>query len=206
MSDQRSTNFLVGIAGPSCSGKSTLQANLQSELGNEIAVFPFDDLFTGAESTNKDTAIDREGPDMYRWDDYFDHMSSLKHGLDVNMITNSKESVEAGIKSRVIVPRPVIVAAGFLALHNEEVNALFDSTIFIDLNDDEIVRRRLARATPGDSLDSIDYIKSAVLPGNQKYVLPQRTAAEHIVDGALDPMTMAADVIDIIRQAQSQRA
>lgn len=196
---------MIGIAGPSCSGKSTLEANLQLELGEEVTTFPFDDLFVGPDAVSDDSA-DIEGPASYRWDDYFDHLNGLAHGLRVDLISHSQESQAAKINKRVLVPRPVIVVAGFLALHSPRINGFFDTTIFIDLDDDEIVRRRKARALPNDPYDTEDYIKGPVLDGNRKYVLPQRDIAEHILDGTSKPSALKAEAIEIIRHAQSRKA
>lgn len=199
-----SPNVIIGIAGPSCSGKSTLEANLQLELGEELTTFPFDDLFVGPDAVS-DASADIEGPESYRWDDYFDHLSSLARGVSVSLISHSQESQAAKINKRVLAPRPVIVVAGFLALHSPRINGFFDTTVFIDLDDDEIVRRRMARALPNDPYDTEDYIKGPVLNGNRRYVLPQRDIAEHILDGASEPSALTAEAIEIIRHTQFRK-
>lgn len=205
MTSNTAPNIVIGIAGPSCSGKSTLEANLKNELGDEVTTFPFDDLFVGANAIASTPHIDREGPEVYRWDDYFNHINSLRRGIGISLIANSKESSMAGIRERLIVPRPIIVAAGFLALHDEKVNNLYDAKIFIELDDEEIVRRRQARALPNDPLDSIEYIESAVLPGTSKYVRPQKDIADYIIDGSAEQSILTAQVIKIITETQSRK-
>jgi uridine kinase len=193
-------NLLVGIAGPTCSGKSTLEANLQKELGDEMAILPFDDLFIGPEALANNPAIDNEDPEAYRWEDYLRHLEDLRSNKQICMTANSRESRQAGIEERVITPRPIILAAGFLALHSPKVNSLFDATIFIDLSDSEIMRRRLQRGLSDDPLESPDYIKGRILPATKRYVMPQREVADYTLNGMDRPQTLTAKVLEIINQ------
>jgi uridine kinase len=101
----------------------------------------------------------------------------------------------------VIRPRPIVIAAGFLALHDEEVNRLFDTTAFIDLPEAEILRRRRERANPENPWDKPGYIAESLVAGTRKHVLPQRERAEHILDGMKSQHELVEDALKIIRHA-----
>ncbi len=189
----------VGITGGSCSGKTTLEQTLQTLLGDRLALFPFDDMFVGLAALAGKTVTDWEDPHLYRWDDFVRHMRDLKAGRTVTIIATSRESVAAGIESRRIEPRPLVVVAGFLVLHHPEVTGLFDTTIYLDAPEDEIVRRRLVRANPDSPWDRTEYIHGLLIPGHRRVVVPQRQRAEHILDATVSQQQLASEVVAIIQ-------
>src|SRR5579859_3779753 len=167
----------VGITGGSCSGKTTLEHNLEVMLGDRLTLFPFDDMFVGRAALAGRTVTDWEDPNLYRWGDFVSHARDLKAGRAVTIIANSRESKAAGINTRRIEPRPIVVVAGFLVLYDPEVTKMFDITIYLDVPEDEIIRRRLARANPDSPWDSTEYINGALIPGHRRVVVPQRELA-----------------------------
>lgn len=65
---------MVGVAGPTCSGKSTLERNLVVSLQDDVSILPFDDMSRGFENPS-DMGLDSwEHPDCYRWEDYRQHL------------------------------------------------------------------------------------------------------------------------------------
>lgn len=93
--------------------------------------------------------------------------------------------------------------AGFLALHDEPTRALCDQRLFIDLPEEEIMRRRTERADPNSPWDTPEYINEELIPGHRQYVEPQREYADHIVDGMLDPDQLAYEVARLITELRS---
>ena len=189
----------VGITGGSCTGKTMLEHNLAATFGDRLALFPFDDMFVGRTALAGKTVTDWEDPNLYRWDDFVSHMRDLKEGRPATIIAKSRESKVAGIDSRRIEPRPIVVVVGFLALHHPEVRKLFDTTIYLDVPEDEIVRRRVARANPDSPWDSAEYIHEMLIPGHRRVVVPQREFADHILDATVSPEQLAGEVAAIIQ-------
>ena len=70
--------------------------------------------------------------------------------------------------------------------------------LIIDLPEEEMVHRRLARAKPDDPWDNTDYIMNGLLPGYRRHVAPQRDLAEHVVDGTLGQQQLTEQVMQII--------
>lgn len=192
----------IGIAGSSCSGKTTLQHRLLQELGeDQLAIISFDDFFKGVEALHGGRGIySWESPRLFRRRDYAQTMTSLKEGRPARFATHSFDSVQAGITEKTIEPRRFIVAAGFLALHWPEVTSLFDASIFIDLPEEVMVERRLARAVQRQSTSWEDerYMEKALIPGNRKYVLPQREYADYAIDGMEPLEKLTAQLVDIM--------
>jgi len=190
----------IAIAGGSCSGKSTLESNLQGHFGDRMASISFDDFFVGLLAIPGGVVENWDDPALYRFDEYEEVMSELKAGHTVGFVPHSYEAKAEGITRRIIEPRPLLAAAGFLALHAPKVNRFFDTTFFIDLPEDEIVSRRLTRSNsrePGPWNDE-DYIRRTLIPSHRRYILPQRDVADHVIDGLQSPEAIANQVIQII--------
>lgn len=141
---------------------------------------------------------DWESPNLYCWNDFFEALSALKQGHTVTLHANSRESTEAGITTRRIEPRPIVLVAGFLALHDDAIRSLYDDTVYIDLPEAEIIRRRKARANPDSPWDSDEYINGGLIPGHRKFVVPQRDLANHIVSGLVAREALAEEVASIV--------
>lgn len=187
--------MVVGVAGGTCTGKSTLETALQSRFGQDLTVVPFDDFFVPRDVLDSLPINRWDGPDVVRWRDYHDALSTLRSGHSVTIPTHSRESVSAGIENRTIAPTRIVLVAGFLALHDETARSQFDLKLFIDLPESEIVRRRLARAVLGDPWDTPEYVYGNLLEKHDSYVVPQLALSDFVVNGALDPDALAKEVI-----------
>lgn len=189
---------IIAVAGGSCSGKTTLIRNLAERLGDDLANFPFDEMFVGFAALREVEVTDWESPALYRWDELLRCLRELKDGRPV--IVQGSESRDNGetVTMLRIEPRPILMVGGFLALHDERVRALYDQTIFIDVSEDEIIRRRKAQADPSIPMDSDQYITGPLIAGHRKYVEPQREFADHIVEGTLPPEVLAGEVARLL--------
>lgn len=189
---------LVGIAGGSCSGKTTLVKELVTRLGPGLEVISFDDYFVGTQALKGRGIEDWESPRLYHMDRFVDDLAGLKAGHGVNIACRSRESVARGIISRVIEPKPLVIVEGFLIFHEPAARALFDRKFFVDLPEDEIVRRRLARIQGTSGWDDPTYIADKLLPGHRNLVVPQQNYADTILDGMLTTTQLADQVCTLL--------
>jgi uridine kinase len=189
----------IGITGGTCSGKTTLEDNLAAIFGDEICLFPFDDMFAGLQALQGRKVTNWEAPGLYRWNDLIQHLHDLKNGRPTTIDARSRDSAPAGILTRRIEPRPSTVVAGFLTLYHPAVRDLFDSTIYLHAPEEVLVARRLARANPRNPWDEPHYIHQMLMPGHRRVVLPQRDFAQHIIDATMPPADVAQQVTRIIR-------
>lgn len=174
---------LIGIAGGTCSGKTTLLKNLADKFGDSISVLSFDEYFIGSDLYDVNTITNFEDPKLYNFDGFIRDLRLIKQGKPLTIRANSRESAENGLKQKTIASKPVIIVEGWLIYHNLEARNLFDKKIFIDLPDEEITRRRHARTKGSRHWDSHDYIQAKIIPGHRKYVEPQKAYANLILDG-----------------------
>ena len=195
----------VAVTGGTCSGKTTLASGLSRRFGDELAIVPFDDLAIGraALAAAGRTVTDWDDPGLWRWDDLRRHLADLRAGRATVIDARSRESRAAGVTSRRVEPRPVVVLVGYLALHDETLARTFDVRVYLDLPEHELVRRRVLRPPTEENREP--YVSSTLLPAHRRLVVPQRARATHVVDGMLPPDTVADEVADIIRRCRRSR-
>ena len=192
-------SFIVGIAGPTCSGKTTLERNLTQSLGNSVSILPFDDMSIAGEPEDVG-ATSWEHPDCYRWPEYRQHLRDLREGRPTTVEANFWESRNEGIYRRRVEPREIIVSVGFLALYDAIARKEFDLKLYIDLPDDELIARRVKRQQYLDpTADPMPYILDHILPANRLYVEPQRRYAHAVIDGRHTRSQIHDKVLELIR-------
>ncbi len=189
---------LIGIAGSTCSGKTTLINALQKEFGIKLTTLSFDEYFIGSDKYNLDKITNFEVPKLYDYEKFIKDLEHLKNGKDLFIRTNSRESSEIGITKKIIKCKPTIVVEGFLIFYEKAARDLFDSRIFIDLPDDEILRRRFARTKGSTHWNSREYIQNKIIPYHHKYVEPQKVFAHKSIDGLQSPNDIATEVTEYI--------
>lgn len=195
----------IGIAGSSCSGKTTLLQNLAERFGDDAALVSFDDFFKGVDALGGGEDIANwETPDLFRVEEYHQAIATLRAKQSAHFAARSYESRQAGLDERTIQPRRLVIAAGFLALYLVRKD-LFDIKLFIDLPEAEMVRRRLGRAALRGTTDWEDeaYMRDALIPGNREFVQPQKNIADYCIDGMHPPDEIARQVTNIIAQVNS---
>ena len=194
---------LIGIAGPTNTGKTTLNRELGRRITPFPMVFSYDeyDLFpSGSEAMERELVehniINWEDPSLFDEEAYAADMERVKAGLPVVLQARSRESLESGQTTRNIVPSRLNIVEGVFLYHNPKARDQFDFRFYIDLPVEEMIRRRLAR-TPADSSDpwdQRDYIEGEMVKGTELFVAPQREHAHVILDG-LQPTSQLADIV-----------
>jgi uridine kinase len=173
---------LIGICGGSCSGKTTIVNYIISKHPN-ISVLHFDDYFLGSSRLDFNSITDWESPELYLFDRYIKDLKTLKSGKPIDIECNSRESLQRGIYSKTISPAEAVIVEGFLIFYNKEARELFDNFFFIDISEDELKTRRIARMKEGDNWDDLNYINTKLIGGHRKYVVPQKKYADMVLDG-----------------------
>lgn len=194
---------LLGIAGATCSGKTTLERKLAEHYKPGIDILPFDDMCIPYQELGEVEVDDWEQPHMYKFDEYVRHLRALADGQAVTFAANSWQSYQEGIKERTVWPRRLVVSVGFLAMHDQRARELFDNTIFIDIPEEVIEERRVARdSAPGflDEEGMREYVHRHILPAHRQYVVPQAGYANVIIDGTLSEDEVLARVLEHIEQ------
>ncbi|MBI2622638.1 MAG: hypothetical protein HYW64_00910 [Candidatus Levybacteria bacterium] len=201
--------MLVGIAGPTCSGKTTLLRELRQRLGAKVAILSFDeyDLYPSGspalkEALKNGSIANWENPSLFDYERYLKDLQKLREGKSVTLLTRSRESQSEGSDRKTVQPDRYTLVEGVFAFSDPRTVVLFDRRFYVDIPVDEMIRRRLDR-TPKDSADPWDspqYIEIDMVAGTEYYVKPQRAKADVVLDGLQSPAELASRVIEEIKK------
>jgi len=181
--------YFIGIAGGSCSGKTTLARELARRLGeSDTAGISIDSYYLGL------SAADRQEIERYN----FDHPDALDHKLLTDHLKKlaAGEAVERPVydftthtrTSRVerMEPVPFVIVEGLFPLYWEAVRALLGTKVFIDAPHEVCLNRRLERDTTERGRPREEVIRrynEMARPMYEKYVLPSKRFADVVIDG-----------------------
>lgn len=178
--------LFVGIAGGSGSGKTTLVDELKKRCGTGITVISHDSYYKAREdiSFEERTQLNYDEPDAFETELMASHIRALKQGFSVDVpVYDFKHHTRSNRVTRTD-PCPVILVEGILLFACPEITELMDVKIFVDVDSDIRIIRRILRDVEerGRSLDSVvrQYM-TTVKPMHEKYVEPSKKCADLVV-------------------------
>jgi uridine kinase len=185
--------FLIGVAGGSSSGKTTISERLVDLTGEEhLSRIELDSYYTDRSSEAMDVRrqANYDHPDAFDWPLLNDHMAALANGASVEVpIYDYAEHNRSG-RTRTVPPKKIIVVDGILVLWDRALRERFDLKIFVDTAPDIRFIRRLQRdvADRGRTAQSvIDQYMSTVRPAHERFIEPSKRYADVIIpEGGLN--------------------
>lgn len=189
---------LIGIAGGTCSGKTTLARGVKQRLGSDVAVLSFDEYFIGMERPDIDEIQNFEDPELYDHEQFVHDLQALRLGRALSIAARSGESTRQGIQSITIPANKTVIVEGWLTLYFPEARKLFDTTFFVDIPEDVMIARRFARSQGARRWDSPGYIQTMIIPGHRQYVMPQKPCADMVLDGTAPEQTLVRQMCSLI--------
>ena len=181
------TPFLIGIAGGTGSGKTTVANAIVKRVGEErIAILSHDSYYRDFVDLPKDI-FERQNfdhPDSLESELFVRHLKALKQGMVVETPIYDFKLHRRAAETRRIEPRKVILVDGILIYAEPELRKLFDVKIYVDTDADIRLIRRLKRdmAERGRSVESVvEQYESTVRPMHMEFVEPSKRYADLIV-------------------------
>jgi uridine kinase len=181
------TPFLIGIAGGTGSGKTTVANAIVKRVGEErIAILSHDSYYRDFVDLPKDI-LDRQNfdhPDSLESELLVRHLKALKQGMVVETPIYDFKVHRRAAETRRLEPRKVILVDGILIYVEAELRKLFDVKIFVDTDADIRLIRRINRdiAERGRTLESVvSQYESTVRPMHLEFVEPSKRYADLIV-------------------------
>ena len=178
--------LVIGIAGGTGSGKTTLMNNLIQTFSGDVTVLSHDNYYKRHDDLTYEQrcALNYDEPAALETDLMARHLDRLRHGqaidcpvYDFTQHNRSDETVR-------IVPKKVIIVEGILIFENKELRELMDIRIFVDTDADVRLCRRIKRDVNkrGRTLESVllQY-QQTVKPMHEMYVEPSKKFANIIV-------------------------
>jgi uridine kinase len=193
--------IIVGIAGGSCSGKTSFAQKLLEQIGPEHCVVVAHDSYYKDGSLldpEAQAAINYDHPDAFDTPLLVQDLRDLRAGRPVPHLTYDHATYARCVQPDPLLPRPVILIEGILVLAEEALRRLMDIKLFIDTDADVRILRRLRRDLKerGRVFDSVEkqYLESVRLM-HLNFVEPSKRYADLIIpEGAQNDVAMAAVV------------
>ena len=179
--------IIIGIAGGSASGKTTVTKKILGKLdASEIAFFSHDSYYNDLLQYNEQdpAKINFDHPNSLDTALLTEHLKQLASGKSVEQPIYSFSSHRREKETITMTPAPIIIVEGILIFHSEELRNLMDIKIFVDTDADERLIRRLERdiLERGRELKKIlsRYLET-VKPMHQRFVEPTKVWADLII-------------------------
>lgn len=198
--NKNSTPVVIGIAGGTGSGKTTVANVILERVGAEsIAFIPHDAYYKDLKHLPKAQReiINFDHPDSLESELLVEHLQLLREGGSIQVPVYDFTSHSRTEASERIDPHPIILVEGILIFAEKTLCDLFDVKIFVDTPPDIRFIRRLERDIDerGRSLESvIQQYQTTVRPMHQEFVEPSKRYADVIIpEGGFN--TVAMDMV-----------
>ena len=188
--------MVLGVAGGTGSGKTTLTRRLKERFGDQISVISHDNYYKRQDHLTYDERCrtNYDHPDAFDTDLLVEHLAALKRGetiycpvYDFSEHNRSDDLLE-------VKPAPVILVEGILIFASQELCDLMDIKVFVDTDADVRILRRIVRDVKkrGRTLDSVvsQYL-TTVKPMHEQFVEPSKRRADLIIpEGGKNPVAL----------------
>ena len=178
---------VIGVAGGTGSGKSTLVKRLQEAFKNDDVATICHDFYYKArpELTYEErTKLNYDHPDAFDTWLMVEHIEALKGGKAVECPTYSFVEHNRAEETMPVNPSKVIIVDGILIFENEELRNIMDIKVFVDTDADVRLARRILRDVRerGRSMESvISQYTTTVKPMHEQFVEPSKRYADVII-------------------------
>ena len=178
--------IVIGVAGGTGSGKTTLVKALMNRFGENITVLSHDNYYKQHnELTYEERAkLNYDHPDAFDTDMMIEHLRLLTQGVAIDCPTYDFTVHNRAEGILHIEPEKVIVVEGILIFQNLELCREMDIKIFVDTDADVRLCRRIRRDVRkrGRTIESvIEQYLTTVKPMHERFVEPSKKNADLIV-------------------------
>jgi len=177
---------VLGVAGGSASGKTTIIKKIQEHFGKDIAVISHDNYYKAHDDMpfEERCKLNYDHPDSFESQRMAADVRRLLKGQSIDMPTYDYCNHNRAKETIRIEPKTVIILEGILVLENRELRDLMDIKIYVDTDADERLIRRIKRdmMERARSIESIigQYIDT-VKPMHEEFVEPSKRYADIII-------------------------
>ncbi len=186
--------IVIGIAGPSAGGKTTVTKKIIERFGDDVVVISYDDYYKSLSHIpfEERVNLNYDHPNAFDIDLFKNHLELLIRGesikkpvYDYKTYTRTNETVE-------ISPKRIIVVEGVFALLDEKIRKLLDVKLYVETDPDVCFIRRLQRDTVerDRTMESvINQYLATVKPMQEIFIFPTKKHADIVIlNGGLNPV------------------
>jgi len=179
-------SFVIGIAGGTGAGKTTVAREVADSVGEAVTRIPIDNYYHDLSHLERDERADvnYDHPDAFEWSLLMEHLDALLMGQPIEMpqydftIHNRKDETVQ------VTPSDVIVVEGIFALYDDAVTDRLDLNVYVETDADVRILRRIRRDVVERERDLegvIEQYLDTVKPMHEQFVAPTKTEADIII-------------------------
>ncbi|ERH12752.1 MAG: uridine kinase [halophilic archaeon J07HB67] len=188
-------SFVVGIAGGTGAGKTTVSRLIAESVGESVTRIPIDNYYE--DLSHMDLAeraqVNYDHPDAFEWDLMRDQLAQLLAGQSVEMPQYDFEIHNRRPERETVEPTQVIILEGILALYDDEINEMLDLRLYVETDADVRILRRIERDVieRGRELEGVigQYL-STVKPMHEQFIEPTKKAADLVIPEGANSVAM----------------
>ena len=178
--------IVIGIAGGTGSGKSTITRKLIQRFGSDVSVIHHDNYYKAHHNMpyEERCKLNYDHPNAFDTDLLIRAVEDLKNGLEVTCPVYDFTIHDRSEETIIVRPARVIIVEGILIFESRELCSLMDIKLYVDTDADVRILRRITRDVRdrGRSLESvIDQYLQTVKPMHEQFVEPSKKNADIII-------------------------
>ncbi|HUH50830.1 MAG TPA: uridine kinase [Flavobacterium sp.] len=199
--------LIIGIAGGTGSGKTTVVHQIMNELPSTgVGIISQDSYYKETSNLSYDerTKINFDHPRAIDFELLVSHLKDLKDGKVIEQPVYSFVTHNRTEDVILTHPRKVMIVEGILILTNPELRDMFDVKIFVHADSDERLIRRLKRDISERGRDMQEVLaryQNTLKPMHEQFIEPTKAHADIIIPN--DKYNTVA--IDVVRAVISQK-
>ena len=178
--------IVIGIAGGTGSGKTTITRKIMQSFGGNVSVLYHDNYYKAHHNMNYDerSRLNYDHPAAFDRELLISDLKKLRRGEAIRCPTYDYTIHDRSDKTITVRPAKVIIVEGILIFQSIELCELMDIKIYVDTDADVRILRRIVRDVRdrGRSLDSVvNQYLSTVKPMHEQFVEPSKRKADIII-------------------------
>ena len=188
--------LVIGIAGGTGSGKTTLMKNLITRFSDDVTVLSHDNYYKRHDELpyEERCKLNYDHPDSFDTPLLVEHLKALRAGQPVKVPIYDYSIHNRTDRTVTVYPAPVIIVEGILIFASPELCEQMDMKVYVDTDADVRILRRIMRDVKqrGRTLDSVvEQYLTTVKPMHEQFVEPSKRKADLIVpEGGRNPVAL----------------
>lgn len=198
--------FCIGIAGPSCSGKTTIARRLAALLPGTTTIFGLDSYYHDLSHLpyEERRKFNFDHPEALEDQMLARHLHALSQGKAIQRpVYDFATHTRLQGRFEEIVPGNFLIVEGLFTFYWPEVRDIFDLTAFIAVQDPVGLERRKVRdiAERGRTVEFVlAQYNETVRPGNENFILPTQRFADLLISGGQPVEDSASQILESVRK------
>lgn len=179
--------YIIGVAGGSASGKTTLIKKLNKLYkADDLCVISQDHYYRplSEQVIDQNGEINFDLPEGIDFERLSRDVKKLKQGKEVKIVEYTFNNPNIFPKQIVFKPAPIIVIEGLFIYTHSKLDSMFDLKLYVEAELEVMLKRRLNRDAEerGMTREQIEYQwNEHVLPAYENYLLPYRENVDLII-------------------------